>query len=32
MTSPHFKPENCALIVVDHQIPTVKRLYDYDFS
>jgi hypothetical protein len=32
MTSPHFKPENCALIVVDHQISTVERLNDNDFS
>jgi len=32
MISPHFKPWNCAPIVVDHQISVVERLYDNDFS
>jgi nicotinamidase-related amidase len=26
MTSPHFKPENCALILVDHQVGSLQLL------
>ena len=26
MSSPHFKPENCALILVDHQVGTIQLI------